>query len=193
MTTAAAPRRGEKERPKVTSELARRRFQDLVLPHLDDAFSLARWLTGSAADAEDVVQETCLRALKALETAPPEKPRAFLLAVTRNAAFTWLAKNRPRALVLAGGAEEAEAHVEALPGEAAASPEQALIDAADRAAVAAAIDALPLTFRETLVMREINGLSYREIAEATGAPVGTVMSRLARARALLVNSLRSAS
>jgi RNA polymerase sigma factor (sigma-70 family) len=175
----------------VTTDVARRRFQDFVLPHLDDAFSLARWLTGSAADAEDVVQEACLRALKALETAPPEKPRAFLLAVTRNAAFTWLGKNRPRALVLAGGAEEAEAHEAALPGETAASPEQALIEAADRAAVTDAIDALPIVFKETLVMREINGLSYREIAEATGAPVGTVMSRLARARSLLAESLRA--
>jgi RNA polymerase sigma factor (sigma-70 family) len=190
MTVTA--RRAQKERPKVTSDLARRRFQDCVLPHLDDAYSLARWLTGSAADAEDVVQEACLRALKSLDDAPPEKPRAFLLTVTRNAAFTWLGKNRPRALVLAGGAEEAEAHAAALPGEAAPSPEQAMIEAADRAAVTAAIEALPIIFKESLIMREINGLSYREIAEVTGAPVGTVMSRLARARALLADSLRAA-
>ena len=172
----------------MTSETARRRLQDFVLPHLDDAYALARWLTGDAADAEDVVQDACLRALQAMARDAPERPRAFLLAITRNAAFSWLAKNRPRALVLAGGAEDAEAREDARM-ESAPSPEEALIAAADRATVTAAIGALPISFREVIVMREINGLSYRDIAEATGAPVGTVMSRLARARALLAKSL----
>jgi RNA polymerase sigma factor (sigma-70 family) len=156
-----------------------------LLPHLDDAYSLARWLAGGAADAEDIVQDACLKAFRALDHAQVEQPRAWLLAIVRNAAFTWLAKNRPGAIVLAGDAAEAEAHPKAIETQLSPSPEAALIEAADRDSVLAAIDALPIHFKETLVMREINGLSYREISEATGVPVGTVMSRLARARALL--------
>ncbi len=173
----------------MTSETARRRFTEQVLPHLDDAYSLARWLAGGATDAEDIVQEACLRAFKALESASIEQPRAWLLAIVRNAAFTWLAKNRPSALVLSGGAEEAATHPKALETPAAPSPEAAMIEAADQASVVAAIEDLPMAFRETFVMREINGLSYREISETTGAPIGTVMSRLARARALLIVKL----
>jgi RNA polymerase sigma-70 factor (ECF subfamily) len=172
----------------VTSETARRRFHEIVLPHLDDAYALARWLTGNASDAEDVAQDACMRALRALDTAPPEHPRAWLLAITRNTAYSWLAKNRPHALLLVGGAEDAET-ASGAQTDPAPSPEAALISAADGAAVSAAIDALPIVFKESLVMREINGLSYREIAEATGVPVGTVMSRLARARSLLAQSL----
>jgi RNA polymerase sigma factor (sigma-70 family) len=173
----------------MTSEAARRRFTEQVLPHLDDAYSLARWLTGNPTDAEDVVQDACLRALRALDGAPVEHPRAWLLAIIRNTAFTWLAKNRPNAVVLAGGAEEARAHQGALQEQAAPTPEDALIAKADRESVTAAIDALPVAFKEVLVMREINGLSYREIAGTIGAPIGTVMSRLARARALMIGKL----
>jgi RNA polymerase sigma factor (sigma-70 family) len=175
----------------VTSETARRRFTQQVLPHLDDAYSLARWLTGNATDAEDVAQEGCLRALKALDGAQVENPRAWLLAIVRNTAFTWLAKNRPHALVLSGGEEERSQQNASQ--ESPQTPEEALIAKADRDGVTAAIEALPLLFKETLVMREINGLSYREIAEATGAPIGTVMSRLARARALLIATLGQSS
>ena len=102
----------------MTSDHARHRFMQAIMPHLDDAYSLARWLTGNATDAEDVVQDACLRALSALDGAEVEHPRAWLLTVTRNVAFTWLAKNRPRDLVLAGGAEDAEAHDGALPSSA---------------------------------------------------------------------------
>lgn len=160
-----------------------------MLPHLDDAYSLARWLTGNPTDAEDVVQDACMRALRALDGAPVEHPRAWLLAVVRNTSFTWLAKNRPHAVVLAGGEEETCAHQGAFEEQTAPTPEEALIATADRESVTAAIDALPLVFKETLVMREINDLSYREIAETTGAPIGTVMSRLARARALMTDKL----
>ncbi len=178
----------------MTRETGRRNFAEHVLPHLDDAYSLARWLAGDPTDAEDIVQDACIRAMRALEDgAPVERPRAWLLAIVRNAAFSWFAKNRPRAIVLAGGAEEAEAHANALETSAAPSPEAELIETADRAMVAAAIDDLPLVYRETLVMREMNGLSYRDISEATGAPIGTVMSRLARARALLVAKLGTGS
>lgn len=172
----------------MTSETARRRFHENVLPHLDDAYALARWITGNASDAEDVAQDACIRALRALDAALPERPRAWLLAITRNTAYSWLAKNRPRALILVGGAEDAET-ASGAQFETAPSPEASLIAAADAKTVSDAIDALPLIFKETLVMREINGLSYRDIAEVTGAPVGTVMSRLARARGLLAQSL----
>ena len=166
---------------------------EIVLPHLDDAYSLARWLAGDATDAEDIAQEACMRALKSLEGgASVERPRAWLLTITRNTAYSWFAKNRPRALILAGGPEDAESLADAGQANTSPSPETALIEAADGASVRAAIDALPLAFKETLVMREINGLSYREISEVTNVPIGTVMSRLARARARLVDELGAA-
>jgi RNA polymerase sigma factor (sigma-70 family) len=173
----------------VTTDFARRRFNEMVLPHLDDAYGLARWLTGNRTDAEDVVQDACMRALASLETAVVERPRAWLLTIVRNTAFSWMGKNRPKAVVLVGDSElldAATAHRDASPG-----PEEVLIAAADEAALESAILALPSIFREVVVMRDINGMSYREIAAATGAPQGTVMSRLARARAQLVDKLGS--
>jgi RNA polymerase sigma factor (sigma-70 family) len=158
-------------------------FAAVVMPHLDDAYALARWLTGNSADAEDIVQEACLRALRGLDRYAGGNARAWLLAITRNAAFTWLARNRPKALL-------ATEDIEALaPADGAATPEEALIAKADAAAIERAIAALPPPFKETLVLRDINGLSYREIAEITGVPLGTVMSRLARARGLLMAAL----
>jgi RNA polymerase sigma factor (sigma-70 family) len=173
----------------VTTDSARRRFNEVVLPHLDDAYGLARWLTGNRTDAEDVVQDACMRALASLETAVVERPRAWVLTIVRNTTFTWLAKNRPKALVLIGDPqllEAATAHRDSAP-----DPEEALIAAADESALKSAIQALPHIFREVIVMRDINGMSYREIAAAIGAPQGTVMSRLARARAQLVDKLGS--
>ncbi len=175
----------------MTSELARRRFAAVVAPHLDDAYGLARWLTGSATDAEDVVQEACIRALGALDGAPVERGKPWLLAIVRNAAFTWLAKNRPKGVILTDDAGALEAAA-AKNAPDAPDPEAALIAAADEKALEAAIGALPHLFREVVVMRDINGLSYREIAAAIGAPIGTVMSRLARGRAVLVASLGAA-
>jgi RNA polymerase sigma-70 factor (ECF subfamily) len=171
----------------VTTDFARRRFNEVVLPHLDGAYGLARWLTGNRTDAEDVVQDACMRALASLETAVVERPRAWMLTIVRNTAFSWMETNRPKAVVLVGDTELLDAvttHRDAPPG-----PEEALIAAADEAALESAILALPPIFREVVVMRDINGMSYREIAAATGAPQGTVMSRLARARAQLVDRL----
>jgi RNA polymerase sigma factor (sigma-70 family) len=173
----------------VIRESTRRRFAEMVLPHLDDAFGLARWLTGDGADAEDVVQDACLRALGALDTAVVDRPRAWLLAIVRNAAFTWLAKNRPGHVVVTDDAQALEAAAAADPDAHAPDPEEALIAAADEAALTAAIAGLPPLYREVVVMRDVNGLSYREIAAAVGAPQGTVMSRLARARAQLIERL----
>jgi RNA polymerase sigma factor (sigma-70 family) len=167
----------------LTKTASNENFAAVVMPHLDDAFALARWLTGNGADAEDIVQEACLRALRGLDRYRGGNPRAWLLAITRNTAFTWLARNRPKALVVPDD-------IEALaPADGAPSPEEALIARADAAAIEFAIGALPPPFRETLVLRDINGLSYRDIAETTDVPVGTVMSRLARGRGLLMAAL----
>jgi len=170
------------------SDETNRLFADLILPHLDDALTLARWLTGNRSDAEDVTQEACLRAFKAIAQARVDNPRAWLLTITRNAAFTWLARNRPKTLILTEDPEQDETALAA--AERPATPEDMMIAQADQAALEAAIAALPHAYRETIVLREINGLAYRDIADATGVPVGTVMSRLARARSLLIASLR---
>jgi RNA polymerase sigma-70 factor (ECF subfamily) len=161
----------------------------MVLPHLDDAYGLARWLTGNQTDAEDVVQDSCMRALASLETAIIERPRAWVLTIVRNTAFSWLAKNRPRAVALTDDPQLLDAA--AARRDSAPDPEEAFIAAADEAALESAIQALPHLYREVIVMRDINGMSYREIAAAIGAPQGTVMSRLARARAYLVDKLGS--
>ncbi|MGH6822708.1 MAG: sigma-70 family RNA polymerase sigma factor [Methylocella sp.] len=157
-------------------------FAAVVMPHLDDAYALARWLTGNGTDAEDIVQDACLRALRGLDRYSGGSARAWLLAITRNTAFTWLARNRPKALVITED-------IENLTPADGATPEEALIAKADAAAIERAIAALPPPFMETLVLRDINGLSYRDIAEITGVPLGTVMSRLARARGLLMAAL----
>ena len=170
-------------------ETAKRRFRELVLPHLDDAYSLAKWLSGSGADAEDIVQEASLRALAALEAMTPLKARAWWLGIVRNTALTWMARRRPKALAFVGDLEDLGALELAEPSP---DPESALIAREEGERVRAAIAALPSPLRETLVLREIDELDYREIAEATQAPIGTVMSRLARARQALAKTLGKA-
>ncbi|RWH74234.1 sigma-70 family RNA polymerase sigma factor [Mesorhizobium sp.] len=164
------------------------RFAEVVLPHLGDALSLARWLTGNTADAEDVVQEACLKAHAGIAGFAGGNPRAWLLTIVRNASYTWIAKNRPRSVVAVGDLADLD-DVAPPPDSDTDSPEAALIAKANSAAVEAAIARLPQPFRETLVLRDINGLSYREIAAMLGVPQGTVMSRLARARGLLMTEL----
>jgi RNA polymerase sigma factor (sigma-70 family) len=169
-----------------------RRFADVVLPHLDDAYALARWVVGNRADAEDVVQEACLRALRGISGFSGANSRAWTLAIVRNAAHDWLRKNRPAAIVAVDDLEQVE-RLQAC-GDAAVSPppddpETALIARAEELALQAAIEGLPTAFRETLVLRDVQGLGYREIAEITGVPIGTVMSRLARARDRLIETL----
>ena len=169
--------------PLLTKSPSDQHFAAVVMPHLDDAYALAHWLAGNSADAEDIVQEACLRALRGLDRYAGGNARAWLLTITRNAAFTWLARNRPKALVVT---EDIEALA---PADGAPTPEVALIETANAAAIELAIGALPPPFKETLVLRDINGLSYHEIADITGVPLGTVMSRLARARGLLMADL----
>ena len=167
---------------------AQQRFNEAVLPHVNDALSLARWLTGNAADAEDVVQEACLRAFGAIETARNTESRAWLLAIVRNTAFTWIAKNRPKAVITTDGEGLFEqAGLEMV--ETQASPEAILIEKTNAEHLNLAIAALPLSYREVLVLREIEDLSYQEISKLLSIPMGTVMSRLARARNLLIQRI----
>ena len=165
------------------------RFRTVVLPHLDDCYRLARWLTGNRADAEDVVQEACLDAFRGITGFNGSHARAWVLTIVRHAAYRWLRKNRPAALVVVDDLEAVGA-----PGtqvaHGAETPEAALIAQADAARLEQAIAALPVPFRETLVLRDVNGLDYRDIADVTGVPIGTVMSRLARARRRLITTLR---
>ena len=154
-------------------------FERIVLPHLDAAYNLARWLAGNDHDAADIAQEACVRAFRFIGGHRGGDARAWLLAIVRNTAFTWLKKNRPQAIVTIS--DEALAEIE---------DQSAVVGAvfsADKNQLRAALEALPLEFREALVLRELEGLSYKEIAEIAGVPVGTVMSRLARARRQLQN------
>ena len=171
---------------RVRGEDDRTRFANVVTPHLADAFALARWLTGNRADAEDVVQDACLRAYRAIGTFAGGNARAWVLTIVRHTAYTWLRRNRSAALVLVDDLEAVE-HAQANPGEPdRVTPETELIAKADAARLEAAIAELPVPFRETLVLRDIQGLDYREIASVTQVPIGTVMSRLARARRRLM-------
>jgi RNA polymerase sigma factor (sigma-70 family) len=144
---------------------------------------LARWITGNRADAEGVVQEACLRAFRGIGNFSNGNARAWVLTIVRHAAYEWLHKNRPAALVLVGDIEGAErSESSELDAE---TPETVLLAKDDATLLEAATAELPVPVRETLVLR-CQGLAYREIAQVTGAPIGTVMSRLARARDKLI-------
>ena len=177
----------------MSDPVAERRFREIVPPLLDDAYSLAKWLSQSPTDAEDIVQDAAVRALQALSTVSVERPKPWFLAIVRNAAMTFMARNRRKTLAYAGDMADLDTLDLAERGDGAPNPEQELIAMQDGERLRQAIAGLPSPFLETLVMRDINGLSYREIAEATETPVGTVMSRLARARAMLAKTLRSES
>jgi RNA polymerase sigma factor (sigma-70 family) len=172
---------------RLNSNNSHARFRNVVLPHLDDAYGLARWLTGNSADADDVVQEACLRAFRGIGNFSDGNARAWVLTIVRHTAYGWLRTNRPTTVELVDelesikGAQSSELNVE--------TPEMSLIAKADAKVLDAAIAALPTPFRETLVLRDIQGLAYREIAQVTGVPAGTVMSRLARARRVLMTIL----
>jgi RNA polymerase sigma factor (sigma-70 family) len=172
---------------RLNSNNSHARFRNVVLPHLDDAYGLARWLTGNGVDADDVVQEACLRAFRGIGNFSDGNARAWVLTIVRHTAYGWLRTNRPTTVELVDelesikGAQSSELNVE--------TPEMSLIAKADAKVLDAAIAALPTPFRETLVLRDIQGLAYREIAQVTGVPAGTVMSRLARARRVLMTIL----
>jgi len=156
------------------------RFEREVMPHLDSAYNLARWLTGSDVDAEDVMQEAAMRALRftgGLRSA--DDARAWLLQIVRNTSYTWLRKNR-RYVELPDNHDAVDPQ---------AGPDELLLHEVTAADLRLALEQLPPEFREVLVLRELDELSYREIAGVAGVPMGTVMSRLARARAELRGTL----
>jgi len=156
------------------------RFEAVVLPHLDAAYTLARYLTRNAQDAEDIVQDACLRALKYFEGFRGEEAtsaRAGLLTIVRNTAHSWRKRHRPDALAVEFDEME---HSDAV-----------VHDPEAKETLGRALDRLAPEFREVVVLREIQGLSYKEISDVTGVPVGTVMSRLSRARARLQEALRA--
>jgi RNA polymerase sigma-70 factor (ECF subfamily) len=161
-------------------------FEQIVLPHLDAAYNLARWLAGNDHDAQDVAQEASLRAFKFFGSFRGENVRAWLLSIVRNTFFTWLRKNRPPEKTVEISDETLD--IEDPSSNAAAVTPQF----ADAEAVRGAIAELPVEFREIVILREMEGFSYKEIAELAEVPIGTVMSRLARARKLLQKSLTAA-
>jgi RNA polymerase sigma-70 factor (ECF subfamily) len=162
------------------------RFRALALPHLDDVYTLARYLLRNPADAEDAAQECYLRAFRHFHTFRGGPIKPWLLAILRNVCRAEYARRGTLAMVQGDALDDqTEAASESLWGAAAASPEAATLQQFDGATVQRLIAELPQAFRETLVLREVNDLSYREIADVIGAPIGTVMSRLARARSLL--------
>jgi RNA polymerase sigma-70 factor (ECF subfamily) len=153
------------------------RFEETVLPHLNAAYNLARWLTRNEHDAEDVVQESYLRALKSFQSFQYGRDgRAWLLKIVRNTCYTWLRKNRPY--------EIAEHFQEGDPDEpiARSNPETLLVANMNSQLLHKALEQLSIDQRELLILRELEGFSYKEIAEISNIPLGTVMSRLSRAR-----------
>lgn len=168
-----------------------KRFAELVVPCLGDAYALAHWLTGNQADAEDVVQEASIRAFRALSGFAGGNSRAWMLTIVRNTAYSWLAKNKRSMVVAVDDLEGVERVQNPAASGDTRTPETELIARADAAQLEAAIAALPLQFRETIVLRDIQGLDYREIAAVTAVPIGTVMSRLARGRRRLIDLIRT--
>jgi RNA polymerase sigma-70 factor (ECF subfamily) len=160
-------------------------FERLTLPHLDAAFNLAFWLVRSEPDAQDIVQESYMRAFRAFQGFAGTDAKPWLLAIVRNAAYRWLSNRRRSANVISldeafggPGEEPAEAQIASEDP----TPEALLIGEVDRRLVRSALAELPPIFREVIVLREIEGFAYREISLVTGAPIGTVMSRLSRGR-----------
>lgn len=161
-------------------------FDEAVLPHLDAAYNLARWLTRNDQDAEDVVQEASLRAFKYWKGFSGHDCRSWLLAIVRNTFYSWLRQRsiQPE-LTPDGDVDDVD---DGIP-----NPEKALLQMADREILRAALEDLPVEFREAIVLREMEGLSYKEIADISSVPIGTVMSRLARARKRLQTYLTNSA
>jgi RNA polymerase sigma-70 factor (ECF subfamily) len=199
-TRAMWPSRSKEDksgrRGQAGAEAVHARFEATVMPHLDAAYNLARWLSGCATDADDVVQEAYLRAFRffgGFEGGEEANARAWLLAIVRN---TWFTEWRRRVqLADATPYDEELGGDEALPGwseEGAADPETLAVRRDEVHLVHRALEALPIAFREVLVLRELEDMSYKEVASVTGVPIGTVMSRLARGRKMLAGAVRAA-
>ena len=166
-------------------ETARReRFEQAVLPHLDAAYSLARWLTRNDQDAQDVTQEAFLRAFRFFDGYQGGNMRAWLLTIVRNTCYTWLHENRTP-----DSAEVFDEEIHSEESWGSANPEIQALASADKETLRQALEELPDVYREALVLRELEGMSYTEIADVTSVSLGTVMSRLARGRTRLRESL----
>ena len=161
-----------------------RAFEETVLPHLDAAFNYARWLTKNSAEAEDVVQDACVKAMRFLSSLRDDDARAWLLAIVRNTWYSRISRreNMAEAMSLDSAPDQRP--------DAALDPEERLLQQHTVALVRAAIEQLPVDFREVIVLREFEGLSYKEIAAVVRVPIGTVMSRLARGRERLMAVLK---
>ena len=162
-------------------------FESAVLPHLDAAYNLARWITRNDHDAEDVVQEAFMRAFRYFDRMKGDEARPWLLTIVCNTSYTWLEKNRPADLA---PLEDADAVIDSMPSGA-PSPEVIVLQSASRKLVNQALEDLPVAFREVIVLREIEDMSYKEVAAVAGIPIGTVMSRLARGREMLKRAIES--
>jgi len=155
------------------------RFEALILPHLDAAYNMARWMTRNTSDAEDVAQEAMLRAFRFFDTFRGENGRIWLMTIVRNTCLTWIRRQLPQQ----NAAEYDERlHTDL---EASLTPESEFLRQATSEQVRRAIEQLPAEYKEVILMRELEQLSYKEIAAVTQAPLGTVMSRIARARSML--------
>jgi len=157
------------------------RFEQLVLPHVDAAVNLARWLLRNPDDAEDVAQEAVLRAYRFFNGFRGGDARAWLLQIVRNSCYTWLEKRMPAESVMEFNEELHQAP--------SLNPETIAVQVSDRAKLKAALESLPVRAREVIVLRELEGCSYKEISEVAGIPIGTVMSTLSRAREKLAQIL----
>jgi RNA polymerase sigma-70 factor (ECF subfamily) len=159
------------------------RYEQVLLPHLDAAYNLARWLTHDEHDAEDLVQEAYLRALRFFDGFHGDNGKVWLLQIVRNTCYSWLRRNRPDKM-----AESFDETVHSAASQS-ASPQAALLQEEEKQLLRDALDKLPMEYREVLVLRELEGLTYREIATVSGIAMGTVMSRLARGRERLQQCL----
>jgi RNA polymerase sigma-70 factor (ECF subfamily) len=161
----------------------KRQFELLALPHLDAAFNLARWLAGSPSDAEDVVQEAYLRAYRYFDSFQGGNFRVWLLSIVRNSFINWVKENRSGRLLFQ--AEPAGSETETMWAQRPRDPEALLLDSIDSQTLETLMQRLPVEYREVLLLREVEDLAYKEIAAITATPIGTVMSRLSRARLAL--------
>lgn len=162
------------------------RFEDVVLPHLDAAYNFARWIVRNEAAAQDIVQDSCVKALKGLHGFKGGNARAWLLTIVRHESYDWIARTKARGMESLDdesdtGLAAAAAHAE--------TPEALLVRLQDRAMLKRALEELPDGYREVLILKELEEMAYKDIAEVTGVPIGTVMSRLSRGRALLKEKL----
>ena len=168
----------------ITERRRQSRFEAVVLPHLDAGYALARWLTRNDADAADVVQEACLRAFRYFDSYRDGDAKSWLLKIVRRASYDWLERNRPAEVVSLELDSDSDGSVHSPP--AGSADTDALLESrSDLRRLDLLIEGLPPPLREAIVLRELQELDYRQIAEVTGVPIGTVMSRLHRARAAL--------